>query len=292
MGSSARGLPLPHIPLKARVGFMQGRLSPPVDGRIQAFPWADWEREFPVAQGLGFARMEWTLDYPRALDNPIMTAAGRKRIATLAAAHGVRVEGLTGDLFMQRPFWKAQGEERQELITHLDLVLDACAAVGVGVIVVPLVDNASIQSEAQERALEEVFAARAERLIRDGLIIAFECDYAPQPLARLIERFPSTAFAITYDIGNSAAAGYAFSEELAAYGPRIGHVHIKDRVRGGGTVPLGSGSADIKGTLQRLEREGYGGLYTLQTARAADGDHAGVLARYRAMALAWLGAEG
>ena len=29
----------------ARIGFMQGRLSPQVDGKIQAFPWVHWRDE-------------------------------------------------------------------------------------------------------------------------------------------------------------------------------------------------------------------------------------------------------
>src|SRR5262249_10027709 len=149
---------------------------------------------------------------------------------------------------------------------------------GITTIVVPLVDNGTITSDAQGHALQEVFLARGPRLRRDGLSIAFESDYPPQRLARLIAGFPPDAFGITYDIGNSAAAGYDCAEELAAYGPRILHVHIKDRLRGGGTVPLGSGSADLRGAIARLERGGFRGCYTLQTARAGDGDHAGALA--------------
>lgn len=44
-----------------RIGFMQGRLSPVVDGKIQAFPWGHWEDEFRLANGHGLSLMEWTL---------------------------------------------------------------------------------------------------------------------------------------------------------------------------------------------------------------------------------------
>ena len=36
--------------MKERIGFMQGRLSPPVEGRIQAFPWLCWTSEFAIAE--------------------------------------------------------------------------------------------------------------------------------------------------------------------------------------------------------------------------------------------------
>ena len=42
-----------------RIGFMQGRLSAMVDGKIQAFPWSEWREEFPRAHALGLSRIEW-----------------------------------------------------------------------------------------------------------------------------------------------------------------------------------------------------------------------------------------
>ena len=54
-----------------RIGFMQGRLSPQVDGKIQAFPWQHWRDEFPAAQKLNIPLMEWTLDHDRLTEeNP------------------------------------------------------------------------------------------------------------------------------------------------------------------------------------------------------------------------------
>lgn len=44
---------------------MQGRLSPLVNGCIQAFPWSCWRDEFPLAQQHGFRLLEWTLDQDR-----------------------------------------------------------------------------------------------------------------------------------------------------------------------------------------------------------------------------------
>jgi hexulose-6-phosphate isomerase len=272
-----------------RIGFLQGRLSPQVAGRIQAFPWAHWREEFAVAERLGFCLMEWTLDHARLDENPLMTPAGRHEIGALAAAHKLRVGALTGDLFMQVPFWKADAA-RAALVASFDAVLDGCAAAGISTIVVPLVDNGSLTSPDQVDALAQVLLARAERLRRDGLVIAFESDLAPDALAAFIADYPQDAFGITYDIGNSAALGYDCRAELAAYLPRVVHVHIKDRLRGGSTVPLGTGSARLATAIALLEVGGYRGNYVLQTARAGDGDHAGALVRYRAMALAWLDA--
>ena len=51
---------------------------------------------------------------------------------------------------------------------------------------------------------------------------------------------------------------------------------------------LGTGNADFDAVFPALGRVGYSGNYILQTARAADGDHASALSRYRDMAVDWL----
>jgi L-ribulose-5-phosphate 3-epimerase len=65
-------------------------------------------------------------------------------------------------------------------------------------------------------------------------------------------------------------------------------VHVKDRLRGGTTVPLGAGAAELAKVIRLIETSGYRGQYILQTARAADGDHSGALARYRDMTVRWI----
>ena len=84
----------------------------------------------------------------------------------------------------------------------------------------------------------ECLKSQAEFLTERGLRVVFECDFAPEELARFIERLDLAVFGINYDIGNSAALGYDPREEIAVYGQRIINVHVKDRVLGGTTVAL------------------------------------------------------
>ncbi len=269
------------------IGFMQGRLCERVDGKIQAFPWDDWESEFEAAQRLGLVLMEWTLDQDRLYENPLMTTAGRQRIGELASLYGVRILSLTGDCFMQAPFYKVAGAARIGLLNDLSAVLDASAQLGIRYVLLPLVDNGSLTTDEEEEALLEGLLPLRERLIASNLKIVFESDFGPERLAHFIARFPEDAFGINYDIGNSAALGYCAAEEIASYGRRIDNVHVKDRVLGGTTVALGSGNADFPEVFGALRTAGYAGNFILQTARAGDGDHAGAIALYRDMPLAW-----
>ena len=69
--------------MKRSIGFMQGRLSPLVDGRIQAFPWNYWKEEFQIARDYTFNMMEWTLDQERLYENPLLTKEGQSTIQKL-----------------------------------------------------------------------------------------------------------------------------------------------------------------------------------------------------------------
>lgn len=269
---------------------MQGRLCPLMDGKIQAFPWPYWREEFATAQRCRFELMEWTLDQDRLHENPLMTRAGRDDIRALVQRHNVTIGSLTGDCFMQAPFYKAEGAARTALLRDLDAVQAACAALGIRDIVFPLVDNGSLESREQEDVLRAGLLRMAPVLRASGTRIAFESDYAPPRLRAFIDTLPAGEFGINYDIGNSAALGFDAGEEIGAYGDRILNVHVKDRLRGGTTVPLGTGNADLPRVFRLLKAAGYAGNYVLQTARARDGDHAGVLCRYRDMVVAWLSA--
>jgi L-ribulose-5-phosphate 3-epimerase len=274
----------------AVIGFMQGRLSPQLDGKIQAFPWDRWRDEFPAAEKIGIHLMEWTLDHDRLSENPLMTPQGQAEIRALSQKHDVKVVSLTGDIFMQMPFWRVAGDERVRRLSEFDAVAEACAKVGIGLIVVPLVDNGAMNTPEEEAAVVYEFSKRADRFRQRGLAVVFECDYPPEKYANFIARFPQAVFGVNYDIGNSAALGHDSAQEIAAYFPRILNVHVKDRRLGGTTVPLGTGNAKLADTIGDLVRRGYRGFYILQTARAADGDHAGVLSKYRDMTAAWIAA--
>jgi L-ribulose-5-phosphate 3-epimerase len=267
--------------MAGEIGFMQGRLSPLVDGRIQAFPWEHWREEFPLARSIGMGRMEWTLDHHGLALNPLMTPAGRAEIAQLSARHGVTVGSVTGDCFMQAPFWKARGTARQSLLDAFTSVVAATAALGARLIVVPLVDNGALETPADRLALLDGMAQLTPALRTAGVGVAFESDFPPADLAALIAGFPADSFGINFDIGNSASLGWDPGEELGLLAPRLVNVHVKDRKRGGTTVPLGEGDADLARVFGLLNEVGYAGDFILQTARAADDDHRGALVRYR-----------
>ena len=271
---------------------MQGRLSPLVDGRIQAFPTTDWQAEFETGKRNGFSLMEWTLDQDGLYLNPLLTSAGQLKVIELCNAHGMAVSSLTGDCFMHQPFWKAHGSIYDDLLQDFRAVAKACSTVGIDMIVVPLVDNGRLENRLQEDLLVDTLRFESTYLADLAVRVVFESDFGPAELARFIGRFDPLRFGVNYDIGNSASLGFDPKVEISAYGDRVINVHIKDRLLGGTTVALGTGAAQFDQVFSALARVGYKGNYILQTARAVDGLHAEALCRYRDKAVEWIERHG
>ena len=76
---------------------MQGRLVPPLDGRIQCFPRMNWADEFESAARAGIDTIEWIYDEFGADVNPIATDEGINSIQELSALHGVDVVSVCAD---------------------------------------------------------------------------------------------------------------------------------------------------------------------------------------------------
>ena len=263
------------------LGFMQGRLSPIVNGKIQAFPWEHWEEEMELANRSGFGLMEWTLDQERLHENPLMFHEGRRRIKELCAKNNLKIESLTGDCFIQQPFWIAEGGKKEKLQMQFRMIVNACSLLGIKYIVVPLVDHGRIETSAYEFELKKFLAEQLSYIRQKSIKILFEIDLIPVEVKRFIDELPADQFGINYDMGNSAALGFEPEEEFQQYGSRILNVHIKDRILGGSTVPLGSGSTDFNLVFSQLKNLDYRGHFILQTARSSSEDHLSDLCKYR-----------
>lgn len=263
------------------LGFMQGRLSPMINNKIQCFPWPYWEAEFEQAQSLGFSMMEWTIDQDRFYENPLISPEGQNKIKALMKKHQIQIPSVTGDCFMQAPFYKADKNNREKLIINFRDLCESASKIGAQFIVIPLVDDGALKNKDQEDNLHRVLMDHHSFLKKKNMKIVFESDYQPVDQEVFISRFPADTFGINFDSGNSASFGFNSDEEFELYGDRILNVHIKDRVRGGATVPLGQGSCDFEAVFSNLKKINYSGNLILQTARASNEQHQLALQTYK-----------
>ena len=248
------------------IGFMQGRLSPPVLGRIQGFPHENWKTEFPTAFSAKIGIMEWTIDSIDFNANPLMNDEGQSEIIKLSQKYKVKIPSVTCDYFMENPPWKPSSVDIE---SDLLRIFSGMNSIGSKILVIPLVDNSSISNQAN---FEPNFFLKFQNLLRTNCIrIAFEVDLNPELSFDFISLFPKDCYGINYDIGNSASLGFDVSEEIKSYGSRVINVHVKDRILGGSTVRLGSGNADFRKVIHCLRSVNYESNYIMQTARSPEG---------------------
>lgn len=257
--------------LKSDLGIMQGRLSATFGGKIQFFPKKNWKKEFPEAKKIGLNFIEWTLDYDDFDKNPIFLKSGLKKIKFLKKKYKINIKTLTGDCFMQRPFWKIN--DNKHLLKDLESIIKACSKLKIKFIIFPLVDNSSIKNKNEEQKIINSLKKITPLLKRSKVVILFESDYHPKKLKIFIKKFNNRHFGINYDTGNSAGLGYNIDEEFHAYGRYIKNIHIKDRVLDGKTIRLGLGNADFNKLFINLKKINYKNLLILQTARAPNKMH-------------------
>jgi L-ribulose-5-phosphate 3-epimerase len=253
------------------LGVMQGRLLPKVKGRYQAHPKGNWPDEFPIARSFGLDLIEFILDFEDAEDNPLLVPGGVERIWAASRASGIAVRSICADYFMEAPLHSRNTDDARESRTVLKRVIGTARDLGVTDIVIPCVDQSSLQDRAARNCLVEALRPALSDAEAAGVNLALETDLSPEDFLFILDRLPSPRLTVNYDIGNSAALGYDPKQEFAAYGSRISDIHVKDRNRGGGPVPLGDGDADIPGVFRLMDDIGFMGPVILQAFRDDEG---------------------
>jgi hexulose-6-phosphate isomerase len=256
---------------RPRIGIMQGRLSPPVGNTIQAFPADHWADEFPAAEAAGLYCIEWIYDVGGDHVNPICSDEGAARFKQLQARHHIVVESLCADYFMPEPLLKGAALARRERREKLLWLLRRATALGISRVVLPFVDGSKIEDEAEGRDLAALLSGLFAEAGTDIPEIHLETSLPPARFAALLAQIDHPRVKVNYDSGNSSSLGYDCDEEFAAYGSRIGSLHVKDRLLGGGTVPLGEGDADFPKLVKNIEAIQYQGPIILQVARSETG---------------------
>lgn len=259
------------------IGIMQGRLSPRVADKIQAFPEKYWKAEFFIAQALGFDMIEWTLDRNDIMQNPFLI--DHQSILAIKDMSGVNVKSLTYDAAMQAPL-VLDGKIQNTEVEVLSQVLQACQKLNVQYLIFPLVDHSSIEDYDDYCEYIRLFRYIDEKLRGDKIRIAIESDFEPKRLSQFMTDIGLENIGINYDTGNSASLGYDFEEEMSEYSAFIMNIHLKDRKFRGSTVPLGEGDAPLKEQITYFNKYLNECNWVIQGARSRTGDDVGIVESY------------
>jgi L-ribulose-5-phosphate 3-epimerase len=270
-----------------RIGIMQGRLLPP-QGTFQSFPRSGWDREFGLAARAGLDGIEWIFDVGGADENPLASDSGCDRVRELAEQHGVGVRSVCADYFMERPFLRCGAADLAERLETLRWLLGRCRRLGASRVVLPFVDASRMETEEERRQVRDALGEVLPDAEKEGVELHLETSLPPAQLRELCDSLGHPRVRVTYDSGNSASLGFRPEEEWAAYGDRVGSIHIKDRRLRGSTVPLGSGNVDFDAIFDWIRRCGYDGDLILQASRGEPGDEVALATANRSFVQGYL----
>jgi hexulose-6-phosphate isomerase len=249
------------------IGIMQGRLLPPREGRLQAFPGPRWREEFALARAAGLQALEWIYDEDDG-ENPLDTERGIREIVRHVEATGVRVGSVCADYYMTHNLVAPCGRPRERTVEHLRSLLRQAALVGAAHVVLPLVDSGALRTESERKGLADAVVDVLADVHATGTQVHLETDWTAGVLVQFLSELGDRSIRATYDIGNAAALGRP-PEEILEIGGWLGSVHVKDRRRDGASVPLGTGDADLPTCLRYCQDVGFAGIFVLQAAREA-----------------------
>lgn len=248
---------------------MQGRLSKPRSRLIQEFPWETWREEFSLAHKIGISIIEWTVDHARFFENPLFLDSMTHEVKNLMDLYQIRVCSATLDNFVTAPIHKINPTTKiSSKIEILFWVIDEAIKKNIKLLVLPIVADNGGENTASLIELKKQICLVQNYLINKELQIALECELSLEKIDYLYNSFTSfDNIGFNFDMGNSAALGNDAVEEIQLYGNKLFNVHIKDRILGGSTVPLGEGTVNFKKVFNELHLIGYEGNYILQAAR-------------------------
>jgi L-ribulose-5-phosphate 3-epimerase len=269
------------------IAVMQGRLVSPEGGHFQSFPRERWRDEFALAAKAGLNAIEWIYDAYGEDANPLATDAGIDEMLSLSEKNGIAIRSVCADYFMDHPFLRTSRENQRQLDAKMVWLLSRCKRAGITRVVIPFVDKSQIENDGEAEEAVTILQTLLISAESIGIELHIESSLVPDSFARLLKQCESPFIRVNYDSGNSASLGYQVKSEFAAYGNRIGSVHIKDRKLGSATVPLGTGDADLPSVFRCLAALNYLGDYVLQIARSESGDEVNWIARNRV----WVAAQ-
>ena len=253
-----------------RIGIMQGRLSKPINNKIQSFPVNTWENEFYLAKDIGFELIEWVLD-ENIEDNPILSKKHFSKINIIKKQTGININSICCDYFMKNSLSRNSESYRKKNLEILNfLIEESCPLNNIKIIDLPLVGEASLKKKKNLEDYKNIFLKLEKKILDNNLTIALETDLNPNALRDFLKSFNENAVTMTYDMGNSVFLGFEAKKEFSCYGKLISNVHIKDCTLRDYTVQLGDGNVNFNEIFFLLKKNNYKADFILQAARGED----------------------
>ena len=234
--------------MNLRLGCLQGRLSPPIDNKVQEFPFDTWREEFKLLEKLNLNHIEWIVT-KNSFDNNLLFIEDLTKYPISSICSDHLIDGcIIFGWFLEK---------------YLDPVCEAAIKNNIKNITIPLLEQSNMENDNERKSFCNIIKKYGEKY--KELNFTFEMELSPLKQLEIVNL--SDNFYITYDTGNQNFCGYDHKYSLYHLHNKINNVHLKDRDFSGLSLPPGKGDTDFELIFQLLKEYKYDGYYTLQTAR-------------------------
>jgi hypothetical protein len=246
-----------------KLGIIQGRLTPRVDGHMQEFP-NEWKSEFDTIPKLGISHIDWIVTKKSFDTNPLFT----EDLSSLPI-NSICADNLIDNRFSELTFL------RRELIP----ICDAAHRNGIRSITIPLLEDSSIIDQGKRIDFIESISIIADEY--PETIFSFEFESDLDHILEVASARPN--FRITDDTGNVLSYTRdpdSYKHIFPACIGYIDNIHLKDRKVDMTTHPPGEGDFNFTDFFRMVRELDYNGKMTIQTAREEDGKEIETMSRH------------
>jgi L-ribulose-5-phosphate 3-epimerase len=237
-----------------KIGILQGRLSKPIDNKMQEFPIDTWENEFNHIKHIGILGIEWLITPKDNLTNPFFTNNNLPK----------NILSVCVDTMVNTNFYK-----KKFLNKNLIPVLNRMTELKIKKVVIPLLEDSSVTDISIRYKFLKNFVPISVKYPNIDFCFEFECK--KEIVMKIVNRMDN--FFITYDTGNFTSfykENINHQELIQYFGNKIKNIHIKDRNYQGETKLFGFGDTNFKVIFEILKKINYNENVILQLAREVE----------------------
>jgi L-ribulose-5-phosphate 3-epimerase len=190
-------------------------------------------------------------------DLPMMSAEKQKAFLEESKKTGIPIVGTCLEIL-----------HRDNLKEHasgpkwVEQSIQATAALGTKVILLPFFGKQQIKERAEQKATAERLKVLAPQAEKAGVILGLENTISAEDNAWILDQVQSPAVKVYYDVGNSFNQKYDVYKEIVWLGKdRVCQLHIKDN-----PSFLGKGQIDLPKFVEAVLKSGFQGWAVLETS--------------------------
>lgn len=252
----------PSQPFVSRLGIVLGRLSYSEGGQLQYFPSRSWQDEFSYAKELRLSHIEWFIPRSTPNTNPLFTVKGRNEMLRVSKSNGVAINAVCLDPLLDISL---KSKKDEGAIQYVERTMASAAEIGIHSVVLPLMEKSLPDIESSET--RELLSYLGEVAKSIGTKLHLEVTLPADQMKKLIDGLSTKQVGYCLDTGNVTAKGYKTSQYIETLGLSISHVHLKKVNHFGKSIPFKRGMPNLTNIVKALERLGYRGSYTMESAR-------------------------